>query len=294
MSGRDVAVIGPGRVGTALALALVRGGRRIVAAADGGGGSAAALTERIAGCRRHDDPAAAVAGAEVVLVTVPDDEIESVVARIAAADGWRASHRVVHCSGAAGLDVLRLAARSGARVAACHPAQTVPDGADAEALLGTAWAVTCAEEDRAWAEELVIDAGGDPFPVAQGVRTLYHAGLSVGSNAAGAAVAIARQLLLAAGIDAPERILEPLALASVRNVVRDGATVLTGPVVRGDTGTVAGHLAALDADVPRLAQAYRALQGVVLDQVVAAIDPDVVVEVADLLTRGRTDPPWTG
>lgn len=294
MSERDVAVIGPGRVGSALALALVRGGRRVVAAADAGGGSAERLAERIAGCRTYVDPVGAVAAAQLVLVTVPDDEIEAVVTRVAAADGWRSHHRVVHCSGAAGLDVLRLAARSGARVAACHPAQTVPAGADAETLLGAAWAVTCAAEDRTWAEELVIDAGGDPFPLAAGARTLYHAGLTVGSNAAAAAVAVARQLLLAAGIDAPERILEPLALASVRNVVRDGASALTGPAVRGDTGTIADHVTALDADVPRLAQAYRSLQGVVLDQVVATLDPDVVVELADLLARGRTEPPWSG
>lgn len=293
MTGRDVAVIGPGRVGTALALALVRGGRRIVAAADGGGGSAARLAERIAGCRVHDGPVAAVAAAQLVLVTVPDDEIEAVVTRVAAADGWREHHRVVHCSGAAGLDVLRLAARSGARVAACHPAQTVPAGADAETLLGAAWAVTCADGDREWAEELVVDAGGDPFLLPEGARTLYHAGLTIGSNAVSAAVAVARQLLLAAGIDAPERILEALATASIRNVARDGATALTGPVVRGDTGTVAGHLTALDVDVPRLAQAYRALQSVVLDQVAVTLDPQAVRELADLLAD-RQDPPWSG
>lgn len=294
MTDGDVAVIGPGRVGTALALALARGGRRVVAATDAGGGSATRLAERIAGCRVHDDPVAAVAAARLVLVTVPDDQIEEVVTRVAAEDGWREHHRVVHCSGAAGLDVLDLAARSGAHVAACHPAQTVPAGADAETLLGAAWAVTCAEQDRPWAEEVVVAAGGDPFILPEGARTLYHAGLTIGSNAAAAAVAVARQLLLAAGLDAPERLLEPLVAASVRNVARQGATALTGPVVRGDTGTVRDHLQALDVDVPRLAQAYRALQGVVLDQVVAALDPDVVEDLAELLTSRRQDPPWNG
>lgn len=294
MSSRDVAVIGPGRVGTAAALALVRGGRRIVAAADAGGGSANDLAARIAGCRAVADPTAAAAAAATVLVTVPDDAIESVVAEVARADGWREHHHVVHCSGAAGLDVLRLAALAGARIAACHPAQTVPAGADADALLGAPWAVTCADEDRDWAEDLVIATGGDPFPLAEGARTLYHAGLVLGSNAAAAAVAVARQLLLAAGVDGAERILGPLAEASVGNVVRDGAAALTGPVVRGDAGTVRGHLAALDADVPRLAQAYRALQGVVLDQASAGLAPEAVDELVAALTSHREDPPWTG
>ena len=294
MRHRDVAVVGPGRVGTALALALVRGGYRLVAAADAGGGSAARLADRVAGCRVVADPVAAAAAAGTVLLTVPDDDLEGVVATVARADGWHPEQHVVHCSGARGNGVLRLAALAGARVAACHPAQTVPAGADADALLGAPWAVTCADDDRAWAEDLVVAAGGDPFALADGARTLYHAGLTVGSNAAAAAVAVARQLLLAAGVDAPERILVPLAEASVRNTARDGAAALTGPVVRGDAGTVAGHLAALDVDVPRLAQAYRALQGVVLDQVTAALDPDAAARLTDLLADGRQEPPWNG
>lgn len=294
MSVRDVAVIGPGRVGTAVALALVRAGRRVVAAADGGGGSAEGLAEQIAGCRVHDDPAAAAAAGDLVLLTVPDDAIEPVVAEVARGDGWSEGQHVVHCSGAVGLDVLRVASLAGARVAACHPAQTVPAGAGPDDLLGVPWAVTCADVDRAWAEELVTAVGGDPFPLAEGARTLYHAGLTLGSNAAAAAVAVARQLLLAAGVDDPHRVLGPLAEASVGNVARAGATALTGPVVRGDLGTVAGHLAALDADVPRLAQAYRALQGVVLDQVTAELDDDTARQLREALGRGRQEPPWNG
>lgn len=294
MSVRDVAVIGPGRVGTAVALALVRAGRRVVATADSGGGSADRLAERIAGCRVHGHPAAAAAAGDLVLLTVPDDAIAPVVAEVARDDGWREGQQVVHCSGAVGLDVLRLAALAGARVAACHPAQTVPVGAGADDLLGVPWAVTCADADRSWAEELVTATGGDPFPLAEGARTLYHAGLTLGSNAAAAAVAVARQLLLAAGVDDPHRVLAPLAEASVRNVARDGATALTGPVVRGDVGTVAGHIEALDADVPRLAQAYRALQDVVLDQVLAGLDGDTAAQLRNTLDRGRQEPPWNG
>lgn len=294
MRHRDVAVIGPGRVGTAVAQALVRGGHRVVATTDGGGGSAQRLADQIAGCRVVPDPAAAVAEAGTALLTVPDDALEVVVAEVARADGWRAGQHVVHCSGARGTEVLRLAALAGARVAACHPAQTVPAGADADALLGVPWAVTCDPADRAWAEDLVAATGGDAFALAEGARTLYHAGLTIGSNAAAAAVAVARQLLLAAGVDAPARVLTPLAEASVHNTARDGAAALTGPVVRGDAGTVAGHLATLDVDVPRLAQAYRALQGVVLDQVSAGLAPDVAAHLTELLAEGREEPPWNG
>lgn len=294
MTGRDVAVVGPGRVGTAVALALVRGGHRVVAAADTGSGRAAALAAQVAGCRVVADAVAAAALADTVLVTVPDDAIEEVVASVARADGWREGHRVVHCAGASGIAPLRLASLAGARVAACHPAQTVPLGAGPDALLGAAWAVTCATADRAWAEELVVATGGDPFELGEGERTIYHAALALGSNAAAAAVAVARQVLLAAGVADPGRVLEPLVEASVRNVVRDGAGALTGPVVRGDAGTVERHMAALDADLPRLGQAYRALQAVVLDQAAAGLDPDVAAALAAALEAGRQEPPWNG
>lgn len=270
MARREVAVIGPGRVGTALALALVRGGDRVVAAADADGGSAAALAERIAGCRVAPDPAQAVAEADTVLVTVPDDAIEEVVTALAVTDAWTARHHVVHCSGVRGLDPLRRASLAGARVAACHPAQTVPVGADADTLLGASWAVTAAESDRAWAHDLVVAAGGDPFDLREEDRALYHAALTLGSNAVGAALAVARQLLLGARVPAPDRVLRPLVEASVTNVLTHGASALTGPVVRGDVGTVQRHLAALDLDVPELAAAYRALQRVVLEQATRA------------------------
>lgn len=283
-----VAVLGPGRVGSVVARALVRGGHRVVAATDGGGGSAAALAEQVAGCRVTDDAATAVAVADLVLVTVPDDLVEDVVTDVARADGWTDQHRVVHCSGARGLGPLRLAALAGARVAACHPAQTVPGGADVDTLLGVPWAVTCDDADRDWAHELVRATGGDPFDLAEDRRTLYHAGLTIGSNAVAAATAVARQLLLAADVPDVQRVLAPLATTSVANVARDGATALTGPVVRGDTGTVVDHLAALDADLPELADDYRRLQAVVLARVAMSLDPRVVDDLRQLLI-GITD-----
>ena len=95
---------------------------------------------------------------------------------------------------------------------------------------------------------------------------------SVAANAVGAAVAVARDLLLSARVPAPGRVLEPLVRTSVTHVLADGASALTGPVVRGDSDTVAAHLAALDADLPTLAGDYRALQSVVLARVAAGLD----------------------
>jgi hypothetical protein len=152
---------------------------------------------------------------------------------------------------------------------------TIPTGShDPDTLVGVAWGVTASPDDRGWAHALVTDLGGDPHDVDEGRRALYHAGLTLGSNAAAAAVAAARQLLLAARIERPEAFLAPLVEASVANVLARGAPALTGPVVRGDLGTLARHLEAVDADLPSVADAYRHLATAVLALARPSLPPD--------------------
>jgi predicted short-subunit dehydrogenase-like oxidoreductase (DUF2520 family) len=283
-----VAVIGPGRAGTLLALASARAGHRVVAVGGGGARSRERLAALVAGVRPEQHPADAARRAELVLLCVPDDVLEDVVTHLALEDGVGDGQRVVHVSGSQGLRPLRRARLAGARVAACHPAMTIPAGShDPRVLVGTAWAVTAAPDDLVWARELVGDLGGDPHEVPDAARVLYHAGLVVGANAVGAVVSIARRLLLAARVEAPEVFLAPLVEASVANVLQRGAQALTGPVVRGDHGTIATHLDALDRDVPELAEAYRVLSEVVLSQVRAGMDPDVAARLESLLEEER-------
>lgn len=287
MQRHRVAIVGPGRLGTAVALGLARAGHRVVAAVDAGSGSAQQLAERIAGCRVHAEPTAAVRDVELVVVTTGDGAIEEVVTTVALADGWRSHHRVVHCSGALGLEPLRRAALGGAAVAAVHPAQTVPRGADHESLVGAAWAVTAESSARAWAHDLVVDLGGDPFDLSASARVRYHAALTIAANAVGAATAVARDLLLSARVPEPSRVLAPLIEASVANVLDDGAQAITGPVVRGDLGTVEEHLRSLDAELPTIADDYRALQSVVLARVRASLDETTATALEALLTHDR-------
>lgn len=286
MTGRRprVAIIGPGRAGTLLAVALARAGWHPVAVAGGTASAREHVAELVAGCRPFDGPADAARAAELVVLATPDDAIEPVVTELARQDAIREGQRVVHVAGSHGLAPLRRAGLAGAGTAACHPAMTVPAGArDPDLLVGTAWAVTAPAADRDWAHQLVVDLGGDPHEVPDTARTLYHAGLAVGSNAVGAAVVVARQLLLAARIDDPSAFLAPLVERSVANALQGGAPALTGPVVRGDTGTIAAHLDALTADVPELADAYRELTRVLLGRVRAGLSPAAVAELDALL-----------
>lgn len=288
-AGRRVAVIGPGRVGTLLTVSLARAGWRPVAVAGGGTEARERVAALVAGCRPYASAADAVRGADLVVLATPDDALEQVVTDLARHDAVHEGQRVVHVAGSVGLAPLRRARLAGAGVAACHPAMTVPAGAhDPELLVGAPWAVTARSGDRDWARDLVVDLGGDPHDVPDEVRGLYHAGLAIGSNAAAAAVVVARQLLLAARVEDPATFLAPLVRRSVDNALDRGAAALTGPVVRGDVGTVAGHLAALASDVPELQVAYRDLTRVLLDRVRAELSPSAAAELDALLDPGRS------
>lgn len=287
-----VAIVGPGRVGTLLAVAFARAGRRVVAVAGGSAVSRDHLVGTVAGVRPYEDVADAVAGVDLVVVATPDDVVAPVVDDLAASDAFVEGQRVVHVAGSLGLAPLRRAALAGARTAACHPAMTVPTGAqDPDLLVGVPWAVTAAAPDRGWAHDLVTDLGGDAHDVPDGARVRYHAALAIGSNAVGAAVAVARQLLLSARVEDPRAFLGPLVARSVEHVLASGAAALTGPVVRGDVGTVTRHVAELDADVPDLAEAYRDLTRVLLGRVRADLDPEVAAELDAALAPGAPDDP---
>ncbi len=165
---------------------------------------------------------------------------------------------------------------------------TIPAGAtDPDLLVGVPWAVTARPMELEWARELVVALGGDPHDVADDARTLYHAALAVASNAVGAAVVTARRLLLAANVEDPAAFLGPLAHASVDNAATDGAAALTGPIVRGDLGTVAAHLGGIATDLPELLTAYRALAQAVLEPVRPALAPEVVAALEELLAHGE-------
>jgi predicted short-subunit dehydrogenase-like oxidoreductase (DUF2520 family) len=279
-----VAVIGPGRVGTALARALTVAGVRVVAVA----GRGAAAVERFVAAVPTATPAPvadAVRMAQLVLLTVADDELSGVARHVAGADAVSERSRWVHTSGRYGVRVLRPIALAGGHVAACHPAQTFPEPELAVAhLAGCAWAVTVGERDRAWAHELVRRLGGDPVDVDESARVRYHAGLAVGSNGTAAVVSLARDLLLAAGIRAPERFLSPLVTRSAGNAAEHGAAALTGPVRRGDTETVRAHLDDLRTVLPEAIPPYRALAELALAYARrAGLDPHRAQAVARML-----------
>ncbi|HUG83923.1 MAG TPA: Rossmann-like and DUF2520 domain-containing protein, partial [Euzebya sp.] len=272
-----VAVIGPGRVGGALAIGLQRAGHDIAAAAG--------RSDTSPGLARFAElfpttpirPLTDVTrDVDLVLLTTPDDDIARVAGQVALADAVIDGQRWVHTAGGQGVEALSVVAAAGGRVAACHPAMTFTDPvAGADRLPGTTWAVTAAERDLSWARLLVLDLRGSPVTLAGTDRTLYHAGMAVGSNATTAVVTLARDLLLGAGVTDPASFLDPVVTASAQGGAQRGVDALTGPVQRGDVGTVQAHLRELRTSFPEAVEAYVALGRLILSQAVrAGLDAD--------------------
>jgi predicted short-subunit dehydrogenase-like oxidoreductase (DUF2520 family) len=254
-----VGIIGAGRVGAVLGAALDAAGHEVVAAS----GLSAASAERAARLLPGVPLLPAdevVASADLVVLAVPDDTLAGLVAGLAETGAWRAGQLAFHTSGAHGLGVLAPAERAGVLPLALHPAMTftgVPE--DADRLTGAPFGVTSREAHRPVAETLVLEMGGEPFFVAEEDRRLYHAALVTGANHLVTLVAEAADLLRAAGIGDPGRVLAPLLTAALDNGLRRGDRGLTGPVSRGDVGTVAEHLATLTDRAPRSVAAYVAM-----------------------------------
>lgn len=268
-----VGIISAGRVGTALGVALERAEHVVVAC------SAISNQSRERAAARLPDTAVlpvqdVAARAELLLLAVPDAELVALISGLAATDAVRPGTIVVHTSGMNGVGVLEPLTAQGCIPLAIHPAMTFTGSdEDIARLPDTCFGVTALDEiGYAIGQALVLEIGGEPFRVREDARMLYHSALAHASNhlatvaldaVEGLRSALRGQELLGQELvgDAPgglaERIVGPLARASLENVLQRGQAALTGPVVRGDAAAVAGHLRALGEMDPELAQAYR-------------------------------------
>ncbi|MBO0841793.1 MAG: DUF2520 domain-containing protein [Nocardioides sp.] len=264
-----VGVVGAGRVGAVLAAALRQAGHEIVAVAGESDTSRNRIEALLPGVQVLK-PTAVARACDVLLLTVPDDMLDNVVTTMSDAGAIRNGQYVVHTSGRHGLAVLAPAAAIGARTVAMHPAMTFSGTAvDIERLSGCVFGLTAATPvDRAFAETLVGDLGGRPMWVPEEMRTLYHAGLAHGSNHLVTLVTEAMEILAAAGATDPAGTLRPLLTAALDNALEHGDAALTGPIVRGDAGTVAAHLEDIALNAPQVLPSYVAMARATLGRVV--------------------------
>lgn len=256
-----VGVVSAGRVGAVLGAALSRAGHEVVAVSAVSDASLRRAEELLpaAPVRPPDEVADA---ADLIVLAVPDDVLPGLVRGLVATGSLRSGQILLHTCGAHGAAVLEPAAELGVLTLALHPAMTFTGRAeDVERLATACVAVTAPEDEAAWnvGEVLALELGGEPVRVPERSRRLYHAALSHGANHLITLVNESADLLREAGIEIPERVLAPILSASLDNALRFGDRGLTGPVSRGDLGTIRAHLGALRDTAPEMVAGYVAM-----------------------------------
>jgi predicted short-subunit dehydrogenase-like oxidoreductase (DUF2520 family) len=222
---------------------------------------------------------------------VPDDALADLVAGLAATGAWQPGQLVVHCSGRFGWRVLGRAVESGAIPLALHPAMTFTGTSlDLVRLTDCCFGVTAPNPVLPIAQALVVEMGAEPVVVEEELRPLYHAALAHGANHLVTLVAQSLELLRLAGVGEAGRLLGPLMSAALDNALRRGDDALTGPVARGDAGTVATHVEALTAaGAHEVLATYRALARTTADRALAS--GRLRAEAAEALLSALADPP---
>ncbi|GAA1488292.1 Rossmann-like and DUF2520 domain-containing protein [Brachybacterium sacelli] len=241
-----IGVIGAGRVGAVLGAALRAEGHALTGAYAVSDASRARAEELLPGVPLLDVPAL-VERSEMLLLAVPDDQLGPLAAGIAATGLSPGGQLVVHTSGRYGTQVLEPLAAAGSATLALHPAMTFTGTrADLSRLIGCPMAITGSPTFLPVAGALVVELGGEAVVLAEGDRPLYHASLAHAANHLVVLVDQAREALGRLGIEDPGAYLRPLLEAALEESLRHGSQALTGPVMRGDAGTVTAHLEALD------------------------------------------------
>jgi L-aspartate-alpha-decarboxylase len=287
-----IGFIGAGGVAFALAARLECAGHRIVAVSSRGGTSARNLASSLIDCAATDAPEGVLDVADLIVLAVPDDALRLLATGL----NWRPRHAAVHCSGALGVEAIASARRGGAQTGGFHPFLSLTrEGADRAPFEGAVIGIEAegALFDRLAAMATSLDAV--PLRLAGVDRTAYHAAAVFGANYLVTLVAAAARLWKDSGLEKElaARAVGKLVESVARTIRISGpAAALTGPIVRGDRGTVKRHLGYLDERDPDLAAFYRELgrRTVRLAREAGRIDDERARGLLDLLRREDFEP----
>lgn len=280
-----IGFIGAGTVGTALAIKLNEQGYTVTAVNSRTRASADKFAQSISNCVVCDTKQAVAEMSDIVFITTPDVAIPSVVSEIE----WRPGQAVVHCSGADSTEVLILAKNMGAATGAFHPLQTFASVKHAlENLPGTTFAIESEGELKTTLKKLAVALKGDAIELKAEDKVIYHAAAVMACNYLVTLVKLADDLWQTFDIPREQatKALLPLIRGTLNNIDNVGIPqALTGPIARGDTGTVRKHLIALKKEAPDVLSTYceLGLQTIPVAQAKGKIDASKAAELRTLL-----------
>jgi predicted short-subunit dehydrogenase-like oxidoreductase (DUF2520 family) len=284
-----LAFVGAGHVGTALAVAFARAGWPVTAVASRDEARRADFTSRVPGSRGFAEPTAVLDDADLIFLTVPDDTVAAVAADLHLYSG----QALVHTSGALPARVLGPAMAAGTSIGSFHPLVAFADLDRAlSALPGATIALEGDESLLPLLAELAESIGAKPVRLPEGTKTAYHAAAAMAAGGIVAILDAMAEVAAQSGFDETTAlaIYLPLARQSLANAETLGvAAALTGPVLRGDSGTLAEHLDFIRRHAPAALPLYRslALRELAVAERRGALGAERLAELEALLRTGE-------
>ena len=251
-----IGFIGAGSLGTILSIALTQKGYAVKAISSRSRSSANRLGKLMPDCTVFDKPQQVADAVNFVFITTPVDAISEVVSKIS----WCKGQTVIHCSGAYSRNALSSAESQGANTGTLHPMQTFIDTKSGlNNLEGTFFGIEGHETLLETLQTLTRDMGGTPVTLKAKDKALYHAS---GLMACGFVLALLKEATslwetLGLNTEQATQALLPMALSTVKTANEKGfSAALSGPLARGDIGTIRYHLEGLHEQAPQALTLY--------------------------------------
>jgi predicted short-subunit dehydrogenase-like oxidoreductase (DUF2520 family) len=283
-----IGIVGAGAVGTALGVALSRAGWPVSAVASRDPGRRERFRQLVEGARGFAEANALLDEVELVILAVPDDAIPSVAGSLRMYSG----QALVHTSGALGAEALSPAMAAGTQTGAFHPLVAFADTERAVAALkGATVAIEGDDQLAALLADMAEAIGAQPVRLARGSKAAYHAAAVLAAGGFVALLDAIAELGRVAGLDEAGSlaIYGPLIEQTLGNARTLGIrAALTGPITRGDEGTLRSHLATLEAHAPGVLPLYRAAaeREIALAQARGALTPEAARRLRTSLATG--------
>lgn len=247
-SKKAIGIVGAGKVGASLGAYFINKGVAVTGFYDCLDGQALSVAERT-GVRCYGTLAEILSENEVIMVAVPDDRIAAVWERCRCFP--IAGKCFFHCSGVMGSEVFSGHADASVHVGSLHPVCAVSSRESEDVFSGKFFVLEGDQTGLKMLKSLMMTTGNDYRVISTDQKTRYHAAAVASSNLFCALAEMAEDWMKDCGFDvqAAHEMLTPLMLGNMKHVAEQGAVAaLTGPVERGDAGTVAKHLAVLEGD----------------------------------------------
>lgn len=277
---RNIAFIGAGKVGFALAVLLYQKGYKISGIASKTLEHAKLLAEKVKSNISTDNPVEAVRDASIIFLTVPESEISRTCDIIGIGGGIHRESIVIHTSGCLSSKILVSAKIYGARILSFHPLATFADAIIAlQNVPGSYFILEGDAEALEVGREIASSLDGFSVVIGESMKSLYHAGASLICNYLITLMDLGRKIFEKAGVSQGDSVsmMLPLLRGALQNIEQLGVSnALTGPIVRGEKMIVESHLKALREYFPDAIEPYRIL---------GKLTAKIVQEKSDILKK---------